>query len=261
MAEATSKTSYPHDEGLGFVDLIVILIKKRRLWIGITLVGAAIGLGLLLGGKYLPSNVSTIYSASVKALVVDPIIQTAGPGDKIFASGNIAAAIATSGAAADLVGKANGGDAAEQYRKSATAKFDEKTAVLEIDVISSSAKSAAELAAAGAEATQSIFREVASRHFIPSEAKAPSGYQQQAPARPDVQALPEFKVIDSKVTTMTNSSVFYTAKGLVLICFISLFIGIISAFVANGCDRVRDDPEAMAKLRAAKGRGSDKRGD
>jgi uncharacterized protein involved in exopolysaccharide biosynthesis len=255
MAEDTSRSSDSRDEEVSLVDLVAVLIKKRKLWIGITLLGAAVGLGFFVGGKYLPSRSSTVYSASVKALVVDPIVQTAGPGDKAPASGNIAAAIATSGAAADLVAASKGGEAADQYRKSATAKFDEKTAVLEIDVTSSSAKSAAALAAAGAAATQSIFREVASRHFMPAEPTAPSGGQPQTAVRPDFQALPEFKIIDSKVSATTSSSLLHSAKGLVLICFASLFIGLLAAFVANAWDRVKEDPEAMAKLRAARGAG------
>jgi uncharacterized protein involved in exopolysaccharide biosynthesis len=247
MSEKIDADNNGATDEVSLVDLLAVLIRKRKVWIGITLLGVLIGCILFLVGRTAPPQNRTTYTASVKALVVDPIVSAPGPDDKVPQSGNIAAAIATSGAAADLVAKAQGEEAAAQYRRSATAKYDEKTAVLEILVTSASSETAKSLAAAGAAATQQIFREVALRHYAPD---SPKPNETALASLPAPAALPEFKIIDSKVTSLYKP--LYSVKALILICFASLFLGLLAAFVANAWDRVKKDPDAMAKLQAAK---------
>lgn len=249
MAEDQMQGQQGGEDEVSLVDLLAALIRKRKLLFGFVLVGVVLSLMLFLGTRLSPRfKLPLSYTASVSALVVDPLVQ-GGPNDKNPASGNIAAAIATSGAAADLVGRSQGGAAASLYQSKASAQFDEKTAVLKIQMTASSSDEARALASAGAAATQTIFREVATRHFQPTP--PPGSEEGENLALP----LPEFKIIDSKVTP--NYHAFYSVKLLVLICFAFLFCGILAAFAANAWDRLKEDPETVAKLRAAReGRGA-----
>jgi hypothetical protein len=66
--------------------------------------------------------------------------------------------------------------------------------------------------------------------------------------------LPErpFSVVSSAVVPSLAGAFRFKAKTFLLAIFGSLFLGLLAAFAANAWDRVKEDPEAMAKLRAAK---------
>lgn len=108
------------EDEVSLVDLLAVLVKKRRLWIGITLVGTFLGLVWGLSGIFDPKfhNPEKEYSATIKLFLSD------------FPGGDSMAALATSESCLSLMSKDLDPESVDAYKRSATAIFDPKTRFL-----------------------------------------------------------------------------------------------------------------------------------
>jgi hypothetical protein len=111
------------EDEVSLVDLLAVLVKKRRLWIGITLVGTFLGLVWGLSGIFDPKfhNPEKEYSATIKLFLSD------------FPGGDSMAALVTSESCLSLMAKDLDPESVDAYRRSATANFDPKTRFLFIN--------------------------------------------------------------------------------------------------------------------------------
>jgi hypothetical protein len=127
------------DDEISLVDLLAVLIRKRKLWLGITAGGIVLALGFLLLGRIAPRlvGIEPSWSSSIRAFVLD-----AG-------SGQAAAALVTSGACTELVAAATNETLGAVYARNATAAWDEKSRIITLTVKAPSENDAASLAKAG----------------------------------------------------------------------------------------------------------------
>ena len=331
----------PLQDEVSLVDILSIMIRKRKLWITITLVGTVLGLAISLPGLFRPGSLrsSTLYNSTTRAYIPDSKL------------GDSAAALASCGAAADLVAKDTGKDIRDDYLKNASATYDPKTHFLSVTAKAETEEEAKLLSDAGMKATAVLLdgqgqgynryiaetldaqrrqleseaatgRDIRSsealhlasiarvarmeaeayrdsmrldpsdvsylalnslvQNRVATESLAIEAYARESGLGPtlgkdaratlarEVAALlverialyktlastdsqPLF-VVDSSSREVTVAGFVFPAKKFILIVFASLFIGILVAFCANAWDHVREDPDSMAKLRAAWGK-------
>jgi hypothetical protein len=141
--ESNNEKPDGRDDEVRFVDILSVFIAKRRLWIAITLIGAALGLLVSLSGLLRTGTKGdgSSYSSTTRAYVPESRM------------GDSAAALATCGAAADLVTKDVGKDVRKDYVKIVSAAYDPKTHFLSVTVKAGTEEEAKALSTAAVRAT------------------------------------------------------------------------------------------------------------
>jgi hypothetical protein len=134
----------------GFIDLIALLLRKRRLWIACALAGLVFSSTLLSYNHFIQKDSNIKYSASISAIAVDYP-------EGLLSEGKLSA-LATSDVAATGVAIAlKDHSAASEYRRSASAAFDPDRRVLTVSVRASTPERASALAVAGLGATRALY--------------------------------------------------------------------------------------------------------
>ncbi len=130
------------EDEIGLVDFLAVLVKKRRLWIGILAFGLVLGGIFLALGHFSPElmDVKSRYSFTARAIVLD--------GNE----GQSFAALVTNKASTDIVARKTGKTLGSIYGKNASATFDPVSRIMTIVINARTDEESRILAMAGYDA-------------------------------------------------------------------------------------------------------------
>ncbi len=234
---------------MSFVDILAVLIRKRRIWMISLAVGVAVCLALIIVDTLKPRKITKPrYNACINTLILDASAAD-GTGTNGPYLGNMAVAVASNsqiinGMASELTPS----DFAALVSSGIKAVYDEKSGVLSLSVTADSDKLALELVQIATKKTIEYMKGIAPFMHRTGAAGNSSGTDSLYPE-------PQFRMIGIGVWPVDNPAApekAFSPKKAVLVVLGMLLLGILLAFISNAWDKTKMDPEAMAKLEAAK---------
>jgi len=157
MNEEDKNPGATTQDEVSLVDIFAILLRKRKVWIGVTVVCTVIALGVYAFGRVAPkfSGQKPRFVSTVKAVIHNDRNLPA-PGTASI-SGDTAVVLGSSQACVDLVAQKLGPDAAAEYHGNVSLSFDAKTQVLSVSVVAADAANAESEARAGLDGIRKLY--------------------------------------------------------------------------------------------------------
>ncbi len=130
---------------ISFADLIIVAVRRRRVWLGITGIGILAAVGFFAYDRISPKP-SSIYTSAIRAVALDA------------ANGPTASILVASGACAELIGRtAEPPIAPADFRRAITTAYDKSRNILTITANATTAVDAKRFALAGYEGVRQLW--------------------------------------------------------------------------------------------------------